>query len=84
MLLATNGWVLSGLILVFTFYNVNSSLAAGAASVGKADVTRAVSNNATFRDAGSAFGALAGGFLLAYDHLDLIFTLLSSILILLT
>jgi DHA1 family multidrug resistance protein-like MFS transporter len=84
LLLATNGWVLSGLILVFTFYNVNSSLAAGAASAGKADVTRAVSNNATFRDAGSAFGALAGGFLLAYDHLDLIFTLLSSILILLT
>jgi DHA1 family multidrug resistance protein-like MFS transporter len=84
LLLATNGWVLSGLILVFTFYNVNSSLAAGAASAGKTDVTHVVSNNATFRDAGSAFGALTAGFLLAYDHLDLIFTLLSSILILFT
>ncbi len=83
LLLATNGWVMSGLILVFTFYNVNAALAAGAASAGKADVTQAVSNNATFRDAGSAFGALTAGFLLAYDHLDLIFTLLSSILILL-
>ncbi|TLU98351.1 MFS transporter [Dyadobacter sediminis] len=83
LLLATNGWVMSGLILVFTFYNVNAALAAGAASAGKADVTQAVSNNATFRDAGSAFGALTAGFLLAFDHLDLIFTLLSSTLILL-
>lgn len=81
LLLATYGWVISGLILVFTFYNVNASLAAGAVSAGKADVTQAVSNNATFRDAGSAFGALSGGFLLAHDNLDVIFTLLSIVLI---
>lgn len=84
LLLATSGWVMSGLILVFTFYNVNASLAAGAASSGKADVTQAVSNNATFRDAGSAFGALAGGFLLANDHLSLIFTGITLLLIFLT
>ena len=84
LLLATIGWVMSGLIIVFTFYNVNASLAAGAASAGKADVTRAVSNNATFRDAGSAFGALAGGFLLENDHLSLIFTVITLLLISLT
>ncbi|WP_439583740.1 MFS transporter [Dyadobacter bucti] len=84
LILAANGWALTGLILVFTFYNINASLAAGAASSGKTDVTRAVSINATFRDAGSAFGALAGGFLLANDHLDLIFTALTMLLILFT
>ncbi|NIJ55516.1 hypothetical protein [Dyadobacter arcticus] len=75
---------MGGLIIVFTFYNINSSLAAGAASEGTADVTHAVSNHATFRDAGSAFGVLTGGLLPAYNHLDLIFTLLSLTLILLT
>lgn len=84
LLLATNGWVLSGLMLVFTFYNVNASLAAGAASAGQADVTHAVSNNATFRDAGSAFGALTGGFLLANDNLSLIFTAITLLLVFLT
>jgi len=84
LILAANGWVLIGLIIVFTFYNVNSSLAAGAASAGKTDVTHAVSNNATFRDAGSAFGALTGGFLLTNGHLELIFTLLSTTLLFLT
>jgi DHA1 family multidrug resistance protein-like MFS transporter len=81
LLLATSGWVMPGLILVFTFYNVNASLAAGAASAGKDDVTREVSINATFRDAGSAFGALAGGFLLANNDLSLIFTALTLLLI---
>ncbi|WP_374756608.1 MFS transporter [Dyadobacter bucti] len=84
LLLAANGWVVAGLIIVFTFYNVNSSLAAGAASVRMADVTQAVSNNATFRDAGSAFGALIGGFLLTNDHLSLIFTAITLLLIFLT
>lgn len=80
LLLAANGWVVAGLIIVFTFYNVNSSLAAGAASERKVDVTQAVSNNATFRDAGSAFGALTGGFLLANDHLNIIFLILTLLL----
>lgn len=84
LIFAANGWVIAGLILVFTFYNVNSSLAAGAASVRMADVTQAVSNNATFRDAGSAFGALIGGFLLTNDHLSLIFTAITLLLIFLT
>ncbi|CAG5074480.1 hypothetical protein DYBT9623_05167 [Dyadobacter sp. CECT 9623] len=84
LLMATSGWVMPGLILVFTFYNVNASLAAGAASAGKDDVTHTVSINATFRDAGSAFGALAGGFLLTNNHLSLIFTALALVLMFLT
>lgn len=84
LLLATNGWVITGLVVVFTFYNVNASLAAGAASAGKADVTHAVSNNATFRDAGSAFGALAGGFLLANDYLHLMYVAIVILLIFFT
>jgi MFS family permease len=84
LLLATSCWVMPGLVLVFTFYNVNASLAAGAASAGKDDVTHAVSINATFRDAGSAFGALAGGFLLTNNHLSLIFTALTLVLVFLT
>ncbi|WP_291036789.1 MFS transporter [Dyadobacter sp. 50-39] len=84
LLLAANGWVVAGLIVVFTFYNINSSLAAGAASERMSDVTQAVSNNATFRDAGSAFGALIGGFLLTNDHMSLIFTSNTLLLIFLT
>lgn len=82
--MATNGWAITGLVVVFTFYNVNASLAAGAASTGKADVTHAVSDNATFRDAGSAFGALAGGFLLADDHLHLMYATVVVLLIFFT
>jgi MFS transporter, DHA1 family, multidrug resistance protein len=84
LLLAANSWVAIGLLIVFTFYNVNASLAAGAASAGKADVTHAVSNNATFRDAGSAFGALAGGFLFTSDHLRLIYFAITLLLLFLT
>lgn len=84
MLLAANSWVAIGLLIVFTFYNVNASLAAGVASAGKSDVTHAVSNNATFRDAGPAFGALAGGFLLTSDHLQLIYIAITLLLLFLT
>lgn len=84
LLLATNGWSITGLVVVFTFYNVNASLAAGAASAGKDDVTHAVSNNATFKDAGSAFGALAGGFLLANDHLRLMYAAIVVLLVFFT
>lgn len=84
LLLATNGWSITGLVVVFTFYNVNASLAAGAASAGKDDVTHAVSDNATFRDAGSAFGALAGGFLLANDHLRLMYAAIVVLLVFFT
>ncbi|MNY67545.1 hypothetical protein D3C86_2051540 [compost metagenome] len=82
--MATNGWAITGLVVVFTFYNVNASLAAGAASAGKANVTQAVSENATFRDAGSAFGALAGGFLLANDHLYLMYAPIVVLLVFFT
>lgn len=84
LLLASGGFVFAGIIVVFTFYNINSSLAAGGASQGSANIAHAVSQNATFRDAGSAFGALAGGFLLAFVHLELIFVLCSLMLLSLT
>lgn len=84
LILTTNGWAITGLLVVFTFYNVNASLTAGAASEGKADVTHAVSDNATFRDAGSAFGALIGGFLLANDHLHILYAAIVAALIFFT
>lgn len=79
MMIAT-GLIYAGLITVFTFYNVNSSLAAGGASAGKENITHAVSQNATYRDAGAAFGALAGGFMLAIPYLQQVFMLCGLVL----
>lgn len=79
MLIAT-GIIYAGLITVFTFYNINSSLAAGGASAGKENITHAVSQNATYRDAGAAFGALSGGFMLALPSLHQVFLLCGLIL----
>ena len=58
------GWVTSGLIMIFTFNSVNSSMAPGGASNMETDKIKAVALNATWRDIGAATGTLIGGMLL--------------------
>ena len=58
------GWVTSGLIMIFTFNSVNSSMAPGGASNMETDKIKAVAVNATWRDIGAATGTLIGGMLL--------------------
>lgn len=73
LLLLSTGFVLAGLIVVLTVYNIQSALSAGSSAEGETDATQAVSLNTAFRDAGAAFGALAAGFLLTFPRLDLLF-----------
>lgn len=58
------GWSGIGLVMIFTFNSVNSSIGPAAASHNRKDKLNAVSTNATWRDIGAATGTLAGGLLL--------------------
>ena len=64
LIFLTMGWVTSGLIMIFTFNSVNSSMAPGGASNMETDKIKAVALNATWRDIGAATGTLIGGMLL--------------------
>lgn len=63
-----SGWVAAGTVLVFSFYGVFSAIAPGTVSKSQSAL-HAAAENATWRDIGAATGTLAGGFLLASDHL---------------
>lgn len=78
MLLA--GWVAAGLIVIFTFNSVHSTLAPGGASNSQPDKIRAVSLNASWRDVGAASGAFIGGLLLSGSILFETFTIATFIL----
>ncbi|HEY0679664.1 MAG TPA: MFS transporter [Chitinophagaceae bacterium] len=69
LILLLSGWVSIGLIIIFAFNSINSTMAPGGASGNETDKIRAVALNATWRDIGAAAGALAGGFLLSASFL---------------
>jgi MFS transporter, DHA1 family, multidrug resistance protein len=73
-------WIGTGLIIIFTFNSVNSTMAPGGASDNQADKIRAVAINATWRDIGAASGTLIGGLLLQGSFLYEIFTITTFIL----
>lgn len=64
------GWEMMGLIFIFTFNSVNSTMAPGGASSNQEDKISAVATNATWRDLGSAVGAFTGGILLSERFLS--------------
>lgn len=64
LILLLNGWIATGLVLIFAFNSVNSTIAPGVAAEKETDKLRAVAANASWRDIGAAGGALAGGLLL--------------------
>lgn len=73
--------VVAGLALIFIFNSINASIAPGGASKDEEDKVQAVAENATWRDAGAALGALIGGLVLASDHLLFILLMINIIMI---
>jgi MFS family permease len=70
LLLIAFGFVEAGLISTFTFQSVSSALAPGGAASGQENRLKAIAANTTWRDLGSASGALAGGALLQVSSLQ--------------
>lgn len=64
LIFLTIGWDMVGLITIFTFNSVNSSIAPGGSLTNRKDKIQAVTTNATWRDIGTASGTLTGGLLL--------------------
>lgn len=67
----TAGYVEIGLLLTFTFQSISSALAPGGAAADQENRLKAIAANTTWRDLGSASGAVLGGALLATEHLQL-------------
>jgi len=75
------GYVEAGLIATFTFQSVSSALAPGGAAVNQENRLKAIAANATWRDLGSASGALLGGALLNIDFIHPYFLALNILLL---
>jgi MFS family permease len=75
------GYVLTGLIMAFTFSAMNSAVAPGAALKNEASLLKEISDNATWRDIGAAVGTLIGALFLGFR--DLIPVLIVSALLIL-
>lgn len=71
------GWITAGLIIVFTFNSVSSTMAPGGASNKQADKLKAAAVNASWRDTGAATGTLIGGILLPDRFLFETFTMVT-------
>jgi DHA1 family multidrug resistance protein-like MFS transporter len=77
------GWISVGVVIIFTFFSINSMLTPGSISKRHDNVLAAVSENATWRDIGAAAGALAGGFLLTSPYLHNVLSFGTLVLIIL-
>jgi len=80
LILLLMGWEMIGLIIIFTFNSVNSTMAPGRVSEKQADKIKAVATNATWRDIGAATGTLTGGLLLPGSLLREVFIIATFIL----
>jgi MFS family permease len=79
--LLLSGWEAIGLVMIFTFNSVNSSISPAAASHKRKDKLNAVSTNATWRDIGAATGTLGGGLLLGSAFLLQVFLVVTFMLV---
>jgi predicted MFS family arabinose efflux permease len=75
LILLLMGWETTGLVIIFTFNSVNSTMAPGGASSHQSDKIKAVAVNAGWRDIGVAAGTLTGGLLLSGAFLFETFTI---------
>ena len=80
LILLLMGWEMPGLIIIFTFNSVNSTVAPGGASDKHGDKIKAVAANASWRDIGAATGTLTGGLLLSGSLLPEFFTIATFML----
>ncbi|MES2680636.1 MAG: MFS transporter [Bacteroidota bacterium] len=67
LLLIVAGYIRVGLLFTFTFQSISSALAPGGAAANQENRLKAIAANVTWRDLGSASGALLGGSLLLAD-----------------
>jgi DHA1 family multidrug resistance protein-like MFS transporter len=67
------GFIVPGLIIVFTFSAMNASVAPGSALTNSSSLVKDVSDNVTWRDMGAACGTLVGSLLLNFPDLHSIF-----------
>ncbi|MEQ9101466.1 MAG: hypothetical protein RIF36_06610 [Imperialibacter sp.] len=74
LVMVTIGWPMAGFAVAFLFGSIQAALGPGVVAAGRVS---AVSANATWRDAGAAFGTLTGGLLLTSGHLSLSFIVLA-------
>lgn len=77
------GWVPAGLIIIFTFNSIYSTIAPGAVVYEKGDKIKAVASNASWWDMGAAAGALTGGALLSAAFLSESFMIAIFLLVIL-
>lgn len=70
-----------GLVTVFTFGAMNASIASGAAVNIQSSILKDVTDNATWRDIGTAFGTLVGALLLSMVNIYVVFIASSILLI---
>jgi DHA1 family multidrug resistance protein-like MFS transporter len=75
------GLEMPGLIIIFTFNSVNSTMAPGGASDKQGDKIRAVATNASWRDIGAATGTLTGGLFLSGSLLPEFFIIATFMLV---
>jgi predicted MFS family arabinose efflux permease len=80
LILLLTGWEMIGLVIIFTFNSVNSTMAPGGATDKQGDKIRAVAINASWRDIGAATGSLTGGLLLSGSLLPEVFIIATFIL----
>ena len=69
-----------GLVIIFIFNSVNSTMAPAGASKNETDKIAAVTTNATWRDIGAAAGTLTGGLLLSDTWLFPLFIIITFIM----
>jgi len=81
LILLLTGWETIGLVIIFTFNSVNSTMAPGGASDKEEDKIRAVATNASWRDIGAATGTLAGGLLLPDSLLPIVFIIITFMVV---
>jgi len=70
LFLILTGWISAGVIIVFTFYSIHSTITPAIISTLQFNSLCAVAENATWRDLGAAFGTLLGGVLITSSYLS--------------
>lgn len=65
--------IVPGLIVAFTFAAMNASVAPGGAVTKTGSLLKDISDNATWRDIGTACGTLVGAFFLDFSYIHLVF-----------
>jgi MFS transporter, DHA1 family, multidrug resistance protein len=81
--LITLGWEVPGLLLIFIFNSMNSSITPGSLLFTDSNKIKTIAENATWRDIGAALGTLTGGLILSSSFIQEVFIISTLILVIL-